>query len=205
MAIPAIILAAGASRRLGRPKQLLQVDGETLLARTILAARQGGAHPVLVILGAHAHQISASVPLNDVVTVINPDWQEGIASSVRVGIHSLLSCVPDATAALLLVSDQPRLGPAHVHELLENFHPGSAAAAIASIYGGVRGIPAVFPRALFPRLLHLSGDKGARAILADPQYSILEVPFADGEFDVDSPADLDNLNEARLEERGMDD
>ncbi len=199
MAVPAIILAAGASRRLGRPKQLLQVDGETLLARTIHAARHAGAGPVLVILGAYAHEISASVLLNDVVTVLNPDWQEGMASSLRAGIRSLLSCVPDAPGAILLVCDQPRLSADHIRDLIEDFHASSETAAIASTYGGVRGIPAIFPRALFPRLLALAGDKGARGILADLQCPIVEVPFAGGEIDIDSPADLE-----RLKERGMD-
>ncbi len=193
MAVPAIILAAGSSRRLGRPKQLLEVDGETMLARTIHAARHSGAEPVLVVLGAHAHEISASVPLNDVVTVLNPEWQEGIASSLRAGIRSLLSSVPDAAGVILLVCDQPRLGAAHIRALIEDFHASSETAAIASTYGGGRGIPAIFPRVLFPRLLALAGDRGARGILADSHCPIAEVPLAGGEIDIDSPADLERL------------
>ncbi len=199
MALPAIILAAGASRRLGRPKQLLEVDGETLLARTIHAARHAGADPLLVVLGAHAHEISAAVPLNDVVTVLNPDWQEGIASSLRAGISALLSSDPEAPGVILLVCDQPRLSSSHIRALIGCFQSSSETAAIASTYGSVRGIPAVFPRVLFPRLLSLAGDKGARGILADPRCPIVEVPLAGGEIDIDFPADLE-----RLKYRGMD-
>jgi molybdenum cofactor cytidylyltransferase len=195
MPLPAIILAAGASRRLGRPKQLLQLDGETLLARIIRVARDAGAAPVLVVLGAHAHEISASVQLHEVTTVLNPDWQEGIASSLCVGLRALLSCVPDAPGVLLLVCDQPRLTATHLRTLTDRFYQNSQSAAIASTYSGARGIPAIFPRALFPRLLALSGDKGARGILADPGCPIVEVPFPGGEIDVDSPADLDTLNQ----------
>jgi len=193
MAVPAIILAAGASRRLGRPKQLLELDGETLLARTIRCAREAGAEPVLAVLGADAPLISQSVPMKEVVTVLNPEWQEGIASSLRAGIRSLLSIVPEAPGAILLVCDQPRLGAAHIRALIEDFHASSETAVIASTYNKMRGIPAIFPRALFPRLLVLTGDKGARGILAGPRCPIVEVPFAGGEIDIDSPADLERL------------
>ncbi|MFZ0392229.1 MAG: nucleotidyltransferase family protein [Terracidiphilus sp.] len=196
MNLPAIILAAGASRRLGRPKQLLDLDGETLLARTIRVARESGADPVLVVLGADAHLISASVPMNEVITVLNPEWQEGMASSVRAGVRSLLSCVPDASGAILLVCDQPRLSAAHIRALIESFRQSSESAAVASTYSGTRGIPAIFPRLLFLRLLALTGDKGARNILADPQCPIVEAPFAGGEIDIDSPADIDRLKES---------
>ena len=195
MSLPAIILAAGASRRLGRPKQLLELDGETLLARAIRAAQNGGAAPVLVVLGAGAHAIAGSVPVNDVITALNPEWQEGIASSLRVGVRSLHACMPDAPGVVLMVCDQPRLSAAHVRTLIDSFHQNSQSAAVASTYGGVRGIPAVFPQALFPRLLALTGDKGARGILADPQCPMVEVPFAGGEIDIDFPADLERLKE----------
>jgi molybdenum cofactor cytidylyltransferase len=193
MGVPAIILAAGASRRLGRPKQLLELDGETLLARTIRMAREGGADPVLVVLGADAQAISAAAPLNEVVTVMNPEWQEGMGSSLRAGVRALLSCCCDAPGAILLVCDQPRLDAAHIRKLLESFEKSSGAAAVASVYSGARGIPAVFPCGLFRRLLAIEGDKGARGILADPRCAIAEVPFAGGEIDIDSPDDVGYL------------
>jgi len=193
MKLPAIVLAGGASSRLGRPKQLLELNGETLLARTIRMAREAGSDPVLVVLGAYAHEISASVSMADAIAVINPEWQEGIASSVRAGLRVLLSCVADAPGAAFLLCDQPRLSSAHVHDLIDSFHQSSDAAAVASTYGGTRGIPAIFPRALFPRLLAIEGDKGARSILADPHCAIAEVPFAGGEIDIDSSDDLDYL------------
>ena len=194
MGFPAIVLAAGASLRLSRPKQLLTLDGETLLARTIRLACEADADPVLLILGAHAAAISVSAPTHQVVTILNADWQEGIASSVRAGVRALQSCLPDATGTLLLVCDQPRLSAAHLRNLIHTFDSSDGAAVVASTYSGARGIPAIFPRLLFARLLALTGDKGARSILADPRCAILEVPFAGGEIDIDSAADLDQLS-----------
>lgn len=194
MRVPAIILAAGASRRLGRPKQLVEFRGETLLARTIGMAHGAGAEPVLVILGAYADTISQSAALDQVVTVLNPDWQEGMASSIRAGIRILASCVPDSPGATILNCDQPRLSTEHLRKLFEKFEANSTRAIVASGYNGIRGVPAVFPRTMFPRLLALHGDRGARAILADPECEIAEVPFAGGEADIDLPADLDHLS-----------
>jgi CTP:molybdopterin cytidylyltransferase MocA len=193
MSVPAIILAAGASRRLGRLKQLLEFGGETLLARAIRIAAEAGAEPVLVILGAHAAAISASVPMDHVVTVLNAEWQEGMASSIRAGLRVLSSCAPDAQGAVILGCDQPRLSSDHVRELIQSFEAASTSTVVASVYHGVRGVPAVFPRTIFPRLLALEGDKGARAILADPACTAIDVPFPGGDVDIDLPSDLEQL------------
>jgi len=193
MNLPAIVLAAGESRRLGRPKQLLEVDGETLLGRTIRVAREGGADPILVVLGADAPAISASTPVKEVVTVLNPEWQEGMASSLGAGVRALESCVPDAPGVILLVCDQPRLSATHIRNLIESFRRNSETAAVASVYQNTRGIPAILPRALFARLLALRGDEGARSILKDPHCATVEVPFAGGEIDIDSIDDLNQI------------
>lgn len=193
MTIPAIVLAAGASRRLGRPKQLLEIEGETLLGRAIRMACEAGADPVLVVLGAGMETISKSVPLDDAIVVLNCEWEEGIASSIRAGMQLAESCAPDATAVLLMTCDQPRLSSSHLRTLIERFRESGGSAIVASIYGGVRGTPAVLPRGVFPRLLALEGDKGARGILADPQLFVIEVLFQRGEIDIDTPADMDQI------------
>lgn len=193
MTIPAIVLAAGASRRLGRRKQLLELAGETLLGRTIRLARNGGADPVLVVVGASAETICASVPLEQAVVVLNSDWREGLASSIRAGIRIVESCAPHAAGVLLLTCDQPRLSSDHLLTMLNLFRENEGSATIASTYGGGRGTPAIFPRSEFPKLLALKGDKGARGILADPRATVVEVPLEGGEIDIDTPADLDRL------------
>jgi CTP:molybdopterin cytidylyltransferase MocA len=192
MAIPAILLAAGASRRLGWPKQLVEFEGETLLNRTIRLAREASAAPVLVVLGAHFAEICVTLPLNDVVLVHNDQWETGMASSMRAGLRALETCAPAAQAVLMLTCDQPRLTAEHLRTLLAAC-AGKDAPIAASIYGGTRGTPAMFPRALFPRLAALEGDKGARSILTKPPCELIEIDFPGGEVDIDMPGDLDEL------------
>jgi molybdenum cofactor cytidylyltransferase len=190
MRVPAIILAAGASRRLGRPKQLVRVGDETLLGRTIRVVKDAGADPVLVVLGAHRDRIVGGVDLTGVHTVFNPDWEEGIASSIRAGIVALQQELPDAMAVLLLVCDQPRLTAEHLRGLAAAFDEGAEPAIVASAYAGIAGIPAIFPADEFAALLDMRGDEGARRLMRNPRCPLVTVSFDGGEMDVDTPADL---------------
>ena len=193
MPVAAIVLAAGASRRLGRPKQLLLHGGQTLLERALRLVREAGASPLLVVLGAHLDLIRASIQLNDALPVVNGQWKQGIASSIHAGLHALDASAPEASAALLVACDQPRLTASHLRALIETFSAQAAPAIVASSYAGILGVPAVFPRAVFPHLLALGGDQGARALLASPPCPLIAIEFAGGEVDIDLPADLTQL------------
>lgn len=193
MSIPAILLAAGASRRLGTPKQLIEVHGETLLNRTVRLAREAGARPVVAVLGAHCAEIAATLPQDQAVVVENDAWPSGMASSIRAGLRALEVHAGTAPGVLLLACDQPRLTSAHLRRLLDAWRETEGCIA-ASAYGGARGTPAIFPRALFPQLNALQGDKGARSILARPHCPLVEVEFAGGEVDIDLPGDLERLS-----------
>ena len=186
MSEPAIILAAGASRRLGRPKQLVQAGGQSLLRRTVRAALETCA-PVLVVVGHQGERMTEHLAGLPVTLVPNPGWEEGMASSIRAGI---LALPPDAPGALFLVCDQVALGAGLLGDLLaaRRLHPG---AVVTCGYGGGRGIPSWFPAARFPDLRALRGDRGARALL--DQEGVVVVPFPEGTRDVDLPADLDGL------------
>ena len=189
MAIAAMILAAGASRRLGEPKQLIVFEGETLLNRAVRLAREVGADPVLVVLGAYFAEICAALPSREVVLVHNDKWQTGMASSVHAGMCALGVCAPKAEGVLLLTCDQPRLTAEHLRNLIAACAEKKERIA-ASRYAGARGTPAAFPREVFPALSELTGDKGARAILTNPPCDLVEVDFPGGEIDIDLPADL---------------
>jgi molybdenum cofactor cytidylyltransferase len=191
--IAAIILAAGASRRLGRPKQLLMHEGETLLARTVRLANKAGAAPVFVVLGAYHEQIRAAPGIEGARLVLNDRWEQGISTSIRAGLSALDGADPNAVGALILTCDQPRLAAGHLGTLMESFQERPEPAIAASRYAGIVGIPAVFPRLAFEQLLALRGDKGARAFLAKPPCALIEVPFSGGEIDIDKPEDLAEL------------
>lgn len=190
MPVPAIILAAGASKRLGQPKQLVELDGETLLNRAIRVARNGGAEPVLVVLGAQFERICVSILASKPVLVHNDQWQSGMASSIVTGLKALSVCARDAKGVLLMSCDQPRLTAAHIAALVASFEAQKQDAIVASVYAEKRGVPAIFPSRCFPRLRTLSGDKGARALLVDPPCPLVEIAFEGGEIDIDSPQDL---------------
>jgi molybdenum cofactor cytidylyltransferase len=191
MSMPAILLAAGASRRLGRPKQLVRVGDETLLGRTIRVVGEAGAGPILLVLGAHAEIIAAGVDLSPVQTVLNPDWEQGIASSIRAGIEALRRCEPEAASAMLLVCDQPRLIAEHLRLLIEVHESAGEPTIVASEYTGVTGIPAIFPASQFGNLLALRGDAGAKGMLRNPECRLIPVHFEGGEVDIDTTSDLD--------------
>lgn len=191
--IPAIILAGGASTRLGQPKQLLRLPafgGETLLDHTVGLARAAGETPIFVVLGAHAEEILREAQLLGCTMVRNEDWAEGMASSIRAGISAMVEQVPEVSGALVLVCDQIGLTAEHLGQLLAA-HRSEPGDIVASQYAGHPGVPAVFPPALFSALLALKGDRGARAIFDQPGLSILQIEFPQGEWDIDSPEDLE--------------
>lgn len=196
MTAAAILLAAGASRRLGQPKQLLMHGGETLLERAIRLASEAGAGLVVTVLGAHYERILASIPMHipgGAVTVINDRWKTGIASSIHAGLRALNIVAPQVSGVLILGCDQPRLSAIHLQSLISAFDAQASSVMVASEYAGALGIPAVFPRQVFAELDRLSGDKGARALFAEPRCPLLSVPFPGGEIDIDLPADLAEL------------
>lgn len=182
MSLPAIILAAGASRRLGRPKQLVRLGGESLLRRTVRAAL--ACDPVLVVLGSQAETMAADLAGLPVIQILNRDWEEGMASSIRAGIRALPA---GAEAALFLVCDQIAVDAALVDRLLQA-RQADPEAVVTCGYGGTRGTPSLFPARCFPQLLELQGDRGARALLHIGP--VVVVSFPEGVRDVDLPEDL---------------
>jgi molybdenum cofactor cytidylyltransferase len=184
--VACVVLAAGASRRLGQPKQLLQLNGESLLRRTARLAHAGGFRPVLVVCGHERERMRTELSGLDVAVVANDAWSEGMSGSIRVG----LAAVPEVcTGALLLASDQPALD-AILLEHLRAAHLEHPAPVIACAYSDLLGIPALFPRALFAELLGLQGDRGAGAWLRAHRDEVHALPFPEGALDLDTPDDV---------------
>lgn len=186
----AVVLAAGPSTRLGRPKQLLAADGPSLLRHTVLAALGARCHPVVVVLGAGAERVRPEIADLDVRIVMNAGWSEGVGSSIRAGIDVLRAADPQA--ALLLVCDQPRVDAALLARLIAEFE-AAPGCAVACAYAGTLGVPAVFPRERFAELAGLRGDRGAKALLLGMPDKLRTVRWPEGAFDIDTPDDAQRL------------
>jgi molybdenum cofactor cytidylyltransferase len=193
MPVAAIILAAGASRRLRQPKQLLAYRGETLLQRAIRLAQEAGATPVIAVLGANADIIKDSIARSLAIPVLNEDWEKGIASSIHTGLRAMGVVAPQTLGVLIMGCDQPRLTADHLRLLIDRFRRHDKPTIVASTYAGVSGVPAVFPQLAFPELLALGGDKGARALIADAPCPVATLEFDGGEVDIDAPEDIAQL------------
>ncbi len=181
--IAAIILAGGASKRLGEPKQLVQLDGETLLDRAVRVAREAGCVPVLVVLGAEAERVRAGCTLKGAEVLVNQSWSEGLASSIRAGLGAVGDgerSKDGVSGVLLLTCDQPAVTAGHLRSL------AATGEVTASEYAGRRGVPAYFPTEWFGRLAELRGDVGARELVRGTRAIELER----GELDIDSPETL---------------
>ncbi|MFC4059866.1 NTP transferase domain-containing protein [Planomonospora corallina] len=181
-----LLLAAGAGTRLGGPKAVLEFGGERLVDRGVRALRDGGCHPVVVVLGAAAVQVRGAV------TVHNPGWSSGMGSSLRAGLDAL---PPEAGQVVVALVDQPFVGPEAVGRLVRAGREG-ARVAVAT-YGGARRNPVLIGREHFAEVARLAvGDVGARPFLRAHPGLVTEVP-CDGlgdPADIDTPADLARLS-----------
>ena len=191
--IAGIVLAAGESKRLGQPKQLLSWNGKSLVehaARTALAA---GLDPVVVVIGYRGDEMRQA--LHAPVTVVeNPDWREGISTSLRAGLKALPE---DAGAAILLLVDQPRVDARHLKAMVEAYR-SSVQPIVVSTYQGRRSSPTLFDRSLFDELAHATGDSGGRSLVQDHPAWVTNVE-ADGELallDVDTLDDWQRIQDA---------
>lgn len=191
-----ILLAAGGSSRLGRPKQLLLYQGRTLLRHAAETAFASGCRPVVVVLGAQADRLRAEIDGLEVVIAGNPDWALGMGSSVRAGLRALEEAAPDAAGVVLMLCDQPLITAASLDALVQA-HVDTNAPLVASEYGGTRGVPAFFGRALFPDLRALKGEQGAKAVLAAHASEAVALPLPAGVWDVDTASDYERLQVTR--------
>jgi CTP:molybdopterin cytidylyltransferase MocA len=186
--IAAVLLAAGASSRLGEPKQLLHgAHGDALLVRLAHDARTAGCDPVLVVTGAHAAAVTQLLADAPVTCVRNPEWALGMAHSIAVGVRALEPS--DAPALLLMACDQPAVNATHLARLVAEFRRrGERVVSAYDAHGRtVHGIPAAWPRADWPALASLTGDRGARSLLTGEERA---VALADGALDLDTAPDV---------------
>lgn len=189
--IAAVVLAAGGSTRMGRPKLLLPWRGEALIRWPVKTALEAALSPVLVVTGAMTDEIERSLSGLDVRIVHNPDWDQGQSTSVRCGIRSL----PDTTEAVIfLLGDQPQVPVSFIQKMITAYRSNEQPIPIfVSAYQGKRGNPVLFDRSFFQELMTLQGDAGGRLIFSKHPLNFIPVEDPDMLFDIDSPDDYDNL------------
>ncbi len=185
----AIVLAAGPSSRLGQPKQLLTIGGESLLRRTSRLALEAGFSPVVVVLGSEAPKFEPELRNLNVRTVLNGTWQDGMASSLKCGLAAIKALKPVPANLLVLVCDQPKLNQTILQALLDK-HQSSKAQITASSYANISGVPAIFSQTIFPELADLRGDQGARRIIARDPRRVETVDFPGGDNDIDTEENI---------------
>jgi molybdenum cofactor cytidylyltransferase len=189
----AIVLAAGASTRFGSPKQLVRVAGRPLLHSAIAHAADVAGSAVSVVLGAHAAELTPLLTHSQALIVINRDWREGIASSIRAGVSRL---PPSCNAVLLMLADQAAITAEDLKRLVSAWRR-QPDYIVAARYGMTTGVPAVFPRSAFSDLAALRGDTGARALLQRNPDRVVRVPMASAAIDIDTPEDLLKIGSKR--------
>jgi molybdenum cofactor cytidylyltransferase len=188
------VLAAGGSSRMGKTKQLLRIDGESLIRRAVRIALEARVGPVIVALGAEADRIRGEIEGLPIRIVLNAGWREGLASSLRAAVEAAGQARPAARGLLVLPADQPRLTAAHLRALDAAQRAGGAA-IVASDYGDHRGPPALFAASQYAALRALCGDTGARELLHGADVVTVAAPRGSG-LDLDRPEDLDRLRDA---------
>ena len=186
----AIVLAAGGSTRFGSAKQLVRIGDRPLLSLIAGRAAEVVGHALLIVLGAQAAELAPLLKHSAGSTVVNRDWREGLASSIRTGIARL---PPSCAGAMLVLADQACVTAEDLRRLAGAWRRQPLCVAAAQ-YSGSVGAPAIFPRHLFSELSDLRGDSGARVLLKRHADTLVKVPMTSAAFDLDTPDDLLELS-----------
>lgn len=184
-----IVLAAGASVRMNAPKQLLQLEGKTLLRRAVETALESIYQPVIVVLGANFEKMKAEIEDLPVNICFNEDWQSGLSSSIKIGLENLRQIAPNAAACIITLADQPFITANHLNLFAEQFSKSNNS-IIAAEYHKTIGVPTLFPREIFDDFSELSGDTGAKMIIEKHHQRLLTINLPEAAFDIDTPQDF---------------
>jgi molybdenum cofactor cytidylyltransferase len=187
-----ILLAAGGSRRLGSPKQLVSFEGTSLIKHVAVTALIAD-YPAVVVLGASAEKVGRELTDLAVERVVNKEWKSGISSSIRKGLRALRSGHPELEAVIVMLCDQPQVSPENIERLVEKYTQ-TGMPVVASYYSGSAGVPALFGYEMFGELLALEGDQGAKGLIRKYEDTLVTtVPNPEAAFDIDTPEDVKQL------------
>ncbi|MDY6898110.1 MAG: nucleotidyltransferase family protein [Cyanobacteriota bacterium] len=187
-----IILAAGKASRMGKPKQLLTYQGSSLISHAINVGLNSICKPVVVVLGAYAEKVKLEIDKLPVQIIENPDWETGMASSIRAGISTINQNNINLDAVIIALADQPLIPEAVFNELIQKYQE-TENKIIASAYDDIVGVPALFDKNLFLELMDIKGDRGAKALIRKYQDEVLTIPVAEAAIDIDTEDDYEKL------------
>jgi molybdenum cofactor cytidylyltransferase len=187
-----VILAAGSSSRLGRPKQRVQFQGKTLLNRAIETALATSCRPIVVVLGCGGDELAKEIASSKIVVRLNADWQNGIGTSIKAGVAAIAAA--GCYAVALVLCDQPLVKAEAIEKLVQR-RAKSGKPICAAGYADTIGTPAVFAADLFEQLLNLSDAEGGKAIISRHLDETETMKIADAAMDVDTEADVKKLSQ----------
>ena len=193
--VVAIILAAGKSARFGTPKQLAKLGRKTLLEKTLSTVERSNVDRVILVLGHQARSIIARINTGRAKVVINKQYDSGLSSSLRAGLRA---ATPDTGAVLLVLADQPFLSASTINHIIDAYKR-TRRPIVAPIFNNVQGNPVLFDRSLFAELRHVSGDLGAKPVIAKHGDAMLGLELTDPKhfIDVDTREDLERVRSLR--------
>lgn len=202
--IAVIILAAGSSSRLGKPKQLLQFQNQTLINGAVKTALAIRPEAVIVVSGFLHQELVTELETLPVIISHNKNWPEGMGSSIEEGMKAVnqLESLGEIEAVLFLLSDQPLITEEHLQKLITQFYIDKRSTIIATGYARTQGVPAIFDKSLFPVLQNLPGNKGAQWLFKTYSEQVSVVPFEGAAIDIDTQEDYDKL--LKLSEKKYD-
>ena len=185
-----LLLAAGASTRMGQPKQLLPYHGRTLLRRAAESAVASGCAPIILVTGALHEELLLEIDGLPIRAVHNAEWESGMASSIRAGLMALGET--QLAAVLIMLTDQPLVTPELLQQLMQQ-QKQTQNPIVAAAYGDTLGVPAIFHQSVLPELLKLQGQQGAGRLIANLGAAVGQVAFPAGLLDVDTPEQYEAL------------
>ena len=190
--VPLILLAAGKSRRMGSPKQLLSYKGSSLIRHATKETIASICNPTVVVLGANSDRITREIKDLSVHIAYNTKWQQGMSASIAVGINTLLEMKLDFDAVIMALADQPLI-TFQVYDRLVRSYYQNKVKAVASNYSDTIGVPALFDRTLLPKLLNMKHQGGAKQLLNKYSDRAFNLDLPEAAIDIDTPADYKKL------------
>jgi molybdenum cofactor cytidylyltransferase len=187
--IAILLLAAGSSSRLGRSKQMLSIHGEPLLLRSVKAAIASGIERILVVLGANERTHREVIEKLPIEIIVNQTWESGMGNSLKAGLSYLLKTYPEMEGVIIMVCDQPLVTEQHLKKLAQEFQFGKNQ-IVASSYSGLAGVPALFAKSFFGKMLAMGDEHGAKKIINQQADLVGTIDFPEGCIDIDTEEDV---------------